>query len=143
MDLASPSFFSNVMQTTRLNAAMLQPVLRGLRGRIYVPGGLISRRLPLINHKYLYHGAVPPITCFRGFATQTQSTQAVQLRDYQLECIQSVVSALKNGHKRVGISLATGGGKTVGYAPFPSLSCALITTIPQNAILLVEISPRA
>jgi ATP-dependent helicase IRC3 len=37
----------------------------------------------------------------------------VKLRDYQLECIKSVLSALRRGHKRVGISLATGSGKTV------------------------------
>ncbi|CCF37306.1 hypothetical protein CH063_08675 [Colletotrichum higginsianum] len=37
----------------------------------------------------------------------------VQLRDYQEECIQSVLQSLKDGHKRLGISLATGSGKTV------------------------------
>ncbi|KAF5001765.1 hypothetical protein FDECE_10847 [Fusarium decemcellulare] len=37
----------------------------------------------------------------------------LQLRDYQEECIQSVLKSLKTGHKRVGISLATGSGKTV------------------------------
>ncbi|KAF2668635.1 P-loop containing nucleoside triphosphate hydrolase protein [Microthyrium microscopicum] len=39
----------------------------------------------------------------------------VRLRDYQEECIQSVLSYLKNGHKRLGISLATGSGKTVVF----------------------------
>ncbi|KAL8788788.1 MAG: hypothetical protein Q9213_001458 [Squamulea squamosa] len=38
---------------------------------------------------------------------------AVRLRDYQEECIQSVLSYLDRGHKRLGISLATGSGKTV------------------------------
>jgi superfamily II DNA or RNA helicase len=38
----------------------------------------------------------------------------IRLREYQEECIQSVLSYLKNGHKRLGISLATGSGKTVG-----------------------------
>ncbi|OAQ86843.1 DEAD/DEAH box helicase [Purpureocillium lilacinum] len=36
-----------------------------------------------------------------------------KLRDYQQECIKSVLLSLKRGHKRVGISLATGSGKTV------------------------------
>lgn len=36
-----------------------------------------------------------------------------KLRDYQQDCIKSVISSLKRGHKRVGISLATGSGKTV------------------------------
>lgn len=37
----------------------------------------------------------------------------VKLREYQEECIQSVLSYLKKGHKRLGVSLATGSGKTV------------------------------
>ncbi|KAK8011308.1 P-loop containing nucleoside triphosphate hydrolase protein [Apiospora arundinis] len=41
--------------------------------------------------------------------------QPVQLRDYQEECIQSVLSSLQHGHKRLGISLATGAGKTVVF----------------------------
>ncbi|KAI1805225.1 P-loop containing nucleoside triphosphate hydrolase protein [Daldinia bambusicola] len=39
--------------------------------------------------------------------------QNIRLRDYQEECIKSVISSLNNGHKRLGISLATGSGKTV------------------------------
>ena len=37
----------------------------------------------------------------------------LRLRDYQEECIQSVLSYLGEGEKRLGISLATGSGKTV------------------------------
>jgi ATP-dependent helicase IRC3 len=37
----------------------------------------------------------------------------IQLREYQEECIQAVLSYLDAGHKRLGISLATGSGKTV------------------------------
>ncbi|KAL1954550.1 hypothetical protein VTO42DRAFT_1060 [Malbranchea cinnamomea] len=37
----------------------------------------------------------------------------VRLRDYQEECIQSVLASLARGHNRLGISLATGSGKTV------------------------------
>ena len=39
--------------------------------------------------------------------------EQIRLRQYQEECIQSVLSYLKNGHRRLGISLATGSGKTV------------------------------
>ena len=48
--------------------------------------------------------AAPPVVC----------EEAVRLREYQEECIQSVLSYLGKGHKRLGISLATGSGKTVG-----------------------------
>ncbi|CAI6233132.1 unnamed protein product [Periconia digitata] len=37
----------------------------------------------------------------------------ISLREYQEECIQSVLSYLQKGHKRLGVSLATGSGKTV------------------------------
>lgn len=54
------------------------------------------------------------ISPFRAFALAVaHDTPKLQLRDYQEECIDSVLSSLKSGHKRVGISLATGSGKTV------------------------------
>ena len=42
----------------------------------------------------------------------------LRLRDYQEECIQSVLSYLSKGHKRLGISLATGSGKTVSFTTY-------------------------
>ena len=38
---------------------------------------------------------------------------AIKLREYQEECIASVLASLRIGQKRLGISLATGSGKTV------------------------------
>jgi ATP-dependent helicase IRC3 len=46
----------------------------------------------------------------------------IRLRQYQEECIQAVLSHLEKGYKRLGISLATGSGKTVSK----SLTCAEI-----------------
>ncbi|KAK4231283.1 putative ATP-dependent helicase IRC3 [Podospora fimiseda] len=40
-------------------------------------------------------------------------SQQITLRAYQEECIQSVLAAIENGQKRLGVSLATGSGKTV------------------------------
>lgn len=39
----------------------------------------------------------------------------VTLRKYQEECIQAVLASLEQGQKRIGISLATGAGKTVVF----------------------------
>lgn len=59
-----------------------------------------------------------PVSCvetaFRTFSSTINHDAKVKLRDYQKECIGSVLTALESGHKRVGISLATGSGKTVG-----------------------------
>jgi len=41
------------------------------------------------------------------------TTKAIILRDYQQECIDAVLDHVKQGHKRLAISLATGSGKTV------------------------------
>lgn len=114
--------FPNVNQTTRLSTVMRLPILKGSRAISYVLGGPRPRSIPLpLRHDFL-RGHGPRADCSRSssrsYATLT-AQQPMQLREYQLECIQSVVSALKSGHKRVGISLATGGGKTVGYGYSP------------------------
>lgn len=51
----------------------------------------------------------------RPFSTAPKLFSGVlRLRDYQEECIQTVVEGIEQGHKRLGVSLATGAGKTVG-----------------------------
>ncbi|TFB03114.1 Putative mitochondrial ATP-dependent helicase irc3 [Trichoderma ghanense] len=52
----------------------------------------------------------------RKYAATAALSNKLKLRDYQQECIKSVLLSLKRGHKRVGISLATGSGKTEGVA---------------------------
>ncbi|KAJ5495475.1 ATP-dependent helicase IRC3 [Penicillium diatomitis] len=61
--------------------------------------------------------------------TQTPSTgsASIVLRDYQEECIQSVLKYLDEGHRRLGISLATGAGKTVIFTQ-------LISRIPPRSV---------
>ncbi|KAM0416085.1 hypothetical protein ACHAPD_005000 [Fusarium lateritium] len=63
----------------------------------------------------------------QSFAASTVAHEPpkLQLRDYQEECIESVLTSLENGQKRVGVSLATGSGKTVIFTQ-------LIERIPSN-----------
>ncbi|KAH6687937.1 P-loop containing nucleoside triphosphate hydrolase protein [Plectosphaerella plurivora] len=41
------------------------------------------------------------------------ASSQIKLRSYQEECIQTILESLDKGHKRLGVSLATGSGKTV------------------------------
>ncbi|RDW83729.1 DEAD/DEAH box helicase [Aspergillus mulundensis] len=97
----------------------------------------VKLRLPL---RYLLRPARPfwtrPNTILQrpqrwnsALATATPPERpAIKLRDYQEECIQSVLDHVDQGHKRLGISLATGAGKTVIFTQ-------LIGKIqPRNAV---------
>ncbi|KAL8711011.1 MAG: hypothetical protein Q9225_007188 [Loekoesia sp. 1 TL-2023] len=56
----------------------------------------------------------PQSLIYRASSSSSQAASpTIRLRDYQEECIQSVLSYLARGHSRLGISLATGSGKTV------------------------------
>ncbi|KAI8629033.1 P-loop containing nucleoside triphosphate hydrolase protein [Xylariaceae sp. FL1651] len=78
---------------------------------------------------------------------QTRSFQPVRLREYQEECIQSVLSSLQQGHRRLGISLATGAGKTVIFTQLidrikPNSKIATQTLILAHRRELVEQAAR-
>jgi ATP-dependent helicase IRC3 len=70
----------------------------------------------------------------------------IQLREYQEECIQAVLSYLDAGHKRLGISLATGSGKTVIFTHLidriPATGNASQTLILAHRRELVEQAAR-
>ncbi|KAI2607382.1 P-loop containing nucleoside triphosphate hydrolase protein [Hypoxylon fragiforme] len=81
---------------------------------------LLSLR-PSIRPPRLFIGPLCPVyrqrtftTSFPAYASNAPNIiQEFRLRDYQEECIQAVIKSIENGHKRLGISLATGAGKTV------------------------------
>lgn len=62
-------------------------------------------------------------------------TGKVQLRDYQEECIQAVLASFRDGGKRLGISLATGAGKTVVFTQLIDRVPALSDDATQTLIL--------
>jgi ATP-dependent helicase IRC3 len=70
----------------------------------------------------------------------------IKLREYQEECIQAVLSYLDAGHKRLGISLATGSGKTVIFTHLidrvPATGNAAQTLILAHRRELVEQAAR-
>ncbi|KAJ5833293.1 ATP-dependent helicase IRC3 [Penicillium riverlandense] len=61
---------------------------------------------PLAPCRWQYHHV-------RLNSTALSAPHSIVLRDYQEESIQSVLKYLGEGHRRLGISLATGAGKTV------------------------------
>ena len=74
-----------------------------------------------IEAKRKYASSIPRLATAASLPAdiplETPNLGGKRLRAYQEECIQSVLSYLGKGHKRLGISLATGSGKTVCCLP--------------------------
>lgn len=84
--------------------------------RAHIASGLYVRPVRLSSIRT----RLPPcLTSKRLVSTTATNPQGanpaggIQLRDYQEESIQSVLDHLGQGHNRLGLSLATGSGKTV------------------------------
>ena len=72
-----------------------------------------ARNLPVLRKNRIQWQASRRLATLASSAAALPPNTLVQLRDYQEECIQSVLSYLEKGGKRAGVSLATGSGKTV------------------------------
>ncbi|KAJ5794800.1 hypothetical protein N7457_001399 [Penicillium paradoxum] len=66
-----------------------------------------------LSRRCLVRRALPVVPRHVRFNTTGGSVPSIVLRDYQEESIQSVLKYMDDGHRRLGISLATGSGKTV------------------------------
>ncbi|KAL2015500.1 hypothetical protein VTK56DRAFT_5355 [Thermocarpiscus australiensis] len=73
--------------------------------------------------------------CLAQDSSLSAVSQGLQLRSYQEECIQTVLASLESGHKRLGISLATGSGKTVIFTQLIGRVKPLSETATQTLIL--------
>ncbi|KAF6843091.1 DEAD/DEAH box helicase [Colletotrichum musicola] len=94
-------------------------------------------KTPALSQPVRYRIKSPPLPTLR-FASPK-----IELRGYQQECIQSVLQSLDDGHKRLGISLATGSGKTVIFTQLierikPRTGLATQTLILAHRRELVE-----
>ncbi|GLA30898.1 ResIII-domain-containing protein [Aspergillus phoenicis ATCC 13157] len=69
--------------------------------------------LTSIHYPHLRFRSTVTSAALPSAITAPETPPLIVLRDYQEECIQSVLDHLAQGHKRLGISLATGAGKTV------------------------------
>ncbi|KAK0714916.1 P-loop containing nucleoside triphosphate hydrolase protein [Lasiosphaeris hirsuta] len=104
-----------------------------------LPADLISA-LSLSNRR-------PFSSAATRWSTESTTPQRILLRSYQEECIRSVLTSFEKGHKRLGISLATGSGKTVIFTQLidrvkPLSDLATQTLILAHRRELVEQAAR-
>ncbi|KAL8722896.1 MAG: hypothetical protein Q9181_007399 [Wetmoreana brouardii] len=81
---------------------------------------MIWRPSVLLTPKPSFH-ALRLLSAPTAVVAKQTPNSPIHLRDYQEECIQSVLSYLEKGQKRLGVSLATGSGKTPAKVIFTQL----------------------
>jgi len=82
-----------------------------LRGRIISPKGPIGS-----SPRLLYATQHTRDSSTSSTSNTSNATPSIQLRPYQEESITSVLTSLSQGARRLGLSLATGSGKTVIFS---------------------------
>jgi ATP-dependent helicase IRC3 len=82
-----------------------------LRGKIPSPKGRTGPPL-----RQLYATPHPRYASTLATTNHSNGTSNIQLRPYQEESITSVLTSLSQGARRLGLSLATGSGKTVIFS---------------------------
>ncbi|SPO05977.1 related to 51.5 kDa protein [Cephalotrichum gorgonifer] len=92
-------------------------------------------RCPHCHSHYQLQAHKQPARTRALCTTSPSFAPPIKLRDYQEECIQSVLASLDKGHKRLGISLATGGGKTVIFTQLISRITPPSPTATQTLVL--------
>ncbi|KAI9930169.1 hypothetical protein ASPWEDRAFT_23894 [Aspergillus wentii DTO 134E9] len=105
-------------------------LIRRRLGKLPVSRLFVSARRPswrpLQHRPWRFNSTfATPIPAPEEAITNAVDSPGIVLRNYQEESIQSVLRYLDQGHNRLGISLATGAGKTVIFTQ-------LISRIPQH-----------
>lgn len=72
------------------------------------------------------------------FPSPLRINSPIQLRDYQEESIQAVLNHVAEGHRRMGISLATGSGKTVIFTQLISRLTHPVNALATQTLILAH-----
>ncbi|GMM34698.1 double-stranded DNA-dependent ATPase [Saccharomycopsis crataegensis] len=79
-----------------------------------------------------------PVQKIEGIFGNSADTTGLQLRDYQKDCIVKCLRAFDQGKRRIAVSLATGGGKTVVFSSLIKHMAPLTESQGDKTLILVH-----